>query len=125
MRTTKIVDVDEWDSVVIDTYKRPYSFQQQDNCRSRGIFYFTIPNDADDFKNESIPEEINHAEMGVSFSAWLARNPATPIANDTQHDWCTVMWWERNFYPDVQMVANDLYAKGLLDAGDYAINIDW
>jgi hypothetical protein len=30
---------------------------------------------------------------------------------------------ERNFYPDVQMVANDLYSKGLVAAGKY--EIDW
>lgn len=35
------------------------------------------------------------------------------------------MWWVRNFYPDVNMVANDLYEKGLLEAGEYLINIDW
>jgi hypothetical protein len=44
---------------------------------------------------------------------------------DSQNSWSVAMWWERNFYPDVQMIANDLHAKGLLDAGEYVINIDW
>jgi hypothetical protein len=35
------------------------------------------------------------------------------------------MWWDRNFYPNLQMVANDLHEKGLLAAGDYIISIDW
>jgi hypothetical protein len=35
------------------------------------------------------------------------------------------MFWERNFYPDTYTVANDLYDKGLIEAGDYIINIDW
>ena len=33
--------------------------------------------------------------------------------------------WERNFYPNIQAVANDLYKKGLLETGDYWIDIDW
>jgi hypothetical protein len=35
------------------------------------------------------------------------------------------MFWDRNFYPNVQMVANDLHKKGLLEAGEYSIRIDW
>ena len=35
------------------------------------------------------------------------------------------LFWERNFYPDVQMIANNLHAKGLIEAGDYVIDIDW
>jgi hypothetical protein len=35
------------------------------------------------------------------------------------------MWWERNFYPDIQIVANDLHSKDLLEAGTYIIEIDW
>jgi hypothetical protein len=30
------------------------------------------------------------------------------------------MFWERNFYPNVQMVANDLHKKGLIEAGEYS-----
>ena len=39
--------------------------------------------------------------------------------------WAIDLWWERNFYPNIQMVANDLHSKGLLEAGEYTINIDW
>ena len=35
------------------------------------------------------------------------------------------MFWERNFYPHVEMVMNDLHAKGLVEAGEYVIDIDW
>jgi len=35
------------------------------------------------------------------------------------------MWWERNFYPDVEMIANDLHKRGILEAGEYVIDIDW
>lgn len=64
--------------------------------------------------------------MGVSFAAWLARDPKQKLADPSaQEDYCLELWWHRNFYPDVQMVANDLHAKGLLDAGDHTILIDW
>ena len=42
-----------------------------------------------------------------------------------QDSWLIDLWWKRNFYPDIEMVANDLHAKGLLEAGEYAIDIDW
>lgn len=65
--------------------------------------------------------------MGVSFKAWLNRAPKQGLSCDPdgKKSWGISMWWERNFYPDVQMIANDLHAKGLLPAGNYIINIDW
>lgn len=62
--------------------------------------------------------------MWVSFSAWLARDPCQKLVN-SKYDWETFMWWERNFYPHISMIANDLHSKGLLEAGEYAIDIDW
>ena len=64
--------------------------------------------------------------MGVSFKAWLERDPKQKLnADDCDCPSAITMWWERNFYPDVQMIANDLHSKGLLPAGEYVINIDW
>ena len=123
-RTETVIGVDEWDDLVSQTYRRPYSFQQQDGCKPRGTFRFTVPDEANDFQRDEVPEEVDHPLMGVSFAAWLARDPAKPLPNESGA-WSLALWWDRNFYPDVQMVANDLYAKGLLPAGDYAIDIDW
>ncbi len=123
-----MIDVSEWDALVEKTYGRAYSFQQQDGCKSRGVFRFSVPaeSEIDADMPDSIPEKVNGEEMGVKFSAWLARDPKQKLADpDEQEDYCLRLWWERNFYPDVQMVANDLHAKGLLEAGDYTINIDW
>lgn len=124
IRTENVIDVSEWDELVRTTYGRPYSFQQQDGGKERGTFRFTVPATPQDHENETVPEEVNHSEMGVSFSAWLARDPAQRITGE-RYDSERSLWWERNFYPDVQMVANDLHARGLLDAGDYTIDIDW
>jgi len=74
--------------------------------------------------SESVPEIVNGVEMGVKFHNWLERDPKQPVGDDAT-DWTIELFWERNFYPDVQMVANDLHSKGLIEAGDYIINIDW
>ncbi len=121
-----VVEVQDWDRLVTETYKRPYAFQQQDGCKSRGIFRFSVPDDdpvGEDFENDTVEEKVNGNEMGVSFKAWLERDPKKSINGETGYN--IGLWWDRNFYPDIQMVANDLHSKGLLDAGDYTIDIDW
>lgn len=124
IRTENVVAVSDWDELVTKTYGRPYSFQQQDGCKARGVFRLNVPAQAEDHERESVPEVVNHKEMGVSFAAWLKRDPKAPLL-DGRTDHSIALWWERNFYPDVQMVANDLHSKGLLQAGEYTINIDW
>jgi hypothetical protein len=125
MRTVNLFDVQEWDALVVKTYGRPYSFQQQEGCKDRGTYYLTVPDkDVEDGLPESVPEEVNGDEMCVKFTSWLARDPKKQIPNEKSKS-SLVMWWERNFYPDVQAVANDLHAKGLLEAGEYVIDIDW
>lgn len=123
IKTEKVIHVSEWDKTVRETYGRPYSFQQQDGCKDRGVVHLKVPDDAEDYENESVPEEINGEEMGVSFKAWLERDPKQPVAGRT--DYAIDLWWSRNFYPAVQMVANDLCSKGILEAGNYTIEIDW
>ena len=119
-----MVDVQEWDNLVIETYGKRYSFQQQDGCQARGIVSITVPNDTYDFENDTVPEVINGADMGVSFPAWLARDPEEWNGNSEDQRFLN-FFWGRNFYPSLQMVANDLHAKGLVPAGEYVINIDW
>lgn len=121
----KFIEVQDWDNLVVKTYGRPYAFQQQDGCQSRGTFNITIPSPADDFENTTIPEIVNHRERGVSFTAWLERDPNQPVDKTEYGSSFTDLWWYRNFYPDIQMVANDLHSKGLIKAGEYTINIDW
>lgn len=121
----KMIEVSDWDQLVIDTYGRTYSFQQQSGCKDRGVFKFTVPTDGYDYENDTIPEEINGEEMGVSFKAWLTRDPKIWYGKTSDPDYYVDMFWERNFYPSIEILTNDLYDKGLLPAGEYAINIDW
>ncbi len=142
MKTTTeiMVEVQEWDKTVRETYGRPYSFQQQDDCRSRGIFRIQVPDEAEDFEEDTVPEMVNHGERGVSFAAWLKRDPekllVKPEKNsgiddfslrhwDSGDEFSLGLWWDGNFYPDVQMIANDLCEKGIIEKGSYVIEIDW
>lgn len=125
VKNVKMIGVRDWDRLVSETYGRPYTFQQQDGCQSRGIFKLTIPSEytEDDEMNDEIPEIINGSIRGVKFEKWLERDPKQPVNGRT--DYAIDLWWDRNFYPDIHTVANDLHERGLIEAGDYSIEIDW
>lgn len=130
IKTIQSIDVGDWDNLIEETYGRPYSYQQQDGCKSQGVDYITVPcAHPCDHQNDTIPEKVNGDEMGVSFSAWLARDPKQLL--DSEDEWAKEdglgldLFWARNFYPCIDMLINDLHAKGLLPAGEYQIVIDW
>lgn len=127
-RTEQVIDVGDWDNLVETTYGRPYSFQQQDGCKERQRVKITIPDEyADDYENDTVPEEVNHDDRGVSFKAWLERDPKQKLNSEDEWDRENglSLWWGRNFYPTVEMIANDLHEKGLIEAGTYTIDIYW
>jgi hypothetical protein len=125
-KNTKIIDVYDWDKLVKETYKRPYNFQQQGGCKDRGTYEITIPEPYnDDEFPETIPEIINGEEMGVKFSSWLVRDPKEWNGKPKSDKAYLHLFWQRNFYPNIHMIANDLYNKGLIEPGDYTIKIDW
>lgn len=128
-RTEVVISVEEWDSLVETTYGRPYNLQQQDGCKERQRVRIQVPSDGYDFEQESVPEIVNGDEMGVSFQSWLIRDP-NQLLNELRPDWdngkdSLRLWWLRNFYPTIESIINDLYTKGLIDAGEYSIDIDW
>ena len=126
IKSTKknVIEVSDFNALVKETYERPYDFQQQDGCKERQTYDIKVPCEEEDFENDIVPEILNGEQMGVSFMAWLARDPKLPIAGETE-DWCIRLFWHRNFYPHVSMIMNDLHRRGLIDAGEYLINIDW
>ncbi len=149
-RNVNMIEVSDWDDLVKDTYGKPYKFQQQDGCQQRGVVNITIPDETyeyEDEMNDKIPEVINNGdEMGVKFDVWLKRDPKAPLnpskkelkecgyywgkTEEDEIEWKQdkghiSMFFERNFYPNLQTVANDLHKRGLIEAGDYLINIDW
>jgi hypothetical protein len=125
-KTVKVIEVSDFDDLVQETYGRIYHFQQQDGCKGRGSEHITVPCEPEDYENDTVPEIVNHPEMGVSFKAWLERDPNQLLSNpEDQYSWSLPLWWKRNFYPHVSMIINDLHAKGLIEKGDYVIEIDW
>lgn len=127
IKNVMMIEESDWNELVQKTYGRPYDFQQQEDCRDRGTYDLIVPcPNAEDYTTNEVPEIVNHSEMGVSFAAWLARDPNKPLNdNNNCESWEIKLWWERNFYPSIEMIANDLHAKGLLKEGKYIINIDW
>lgn len=138
----KIIELCDWDDLVIETYKRPYSLQQQYGCLDKHSFVrIEVPNEFTEESthnefgytiHENIPELINGKEMCVKLSTWLSKNPDDKI-NDPSYagkaifddQYLIETFWHRNFYPDINILANDLYKKGLLKKGKYTILIDW
>lgn len=133
-KTVQLIELADWDEFVSEVYGKIYSFQQQDDCKPRGTYPFSIPDieyDAEefDYENTEIPFEVNGEEMGVSFETWLN----TKVEDTEKHfqsvpygaSYANEMFWERNFYPSVETIIWDLHKRGLLDEGEYMINIDW
>ena len=124
IKTIQAIVCDDFDDLVVETYGRPYCYQQQNGCRERGTYYFDVPTEPCDRQTDSIPEVINGDDQGVSFAAWLARDPEAPVG-DKGDDHTIELFWYRSFYPDVSMVVDDLHARGLLPAGEYIMTVDW
>lgn len=125
----KVIDCSDWDNLVQKTYGKPYNFQQQEGCQERGIVTISIPEDNTEEEsemNDSIPEVVNGEEMGIKFDVWLARDPEQLLKDYSGTPKLGLeLFWDRNFYPNIQTVANDLHKKGLIEAGEYDIKIDW
>lgn len=122
----KVIEVSDWDDLVTKVYGRPYNLQQQNGCVARQMMEIEVPCEcAEDFENDTVPEIVNHRKMGVSFKAWLERDPKQKLDKSEFGNDFTDTWWERNFYPNLDTVINDLHAKGYLEAGEYSIDIDW
>ena len=124
IRKRNVIDVNDLDKLVTSTYGKIYSYQQQDGCKARGIKTVTVPANEDDFEATNIPLVVNGPVEGVRFQTWLDTSP-----QDTRkyfnEDYENILYWKRNFYPHISMILNDLHKKGLIEEGEYDINIDW
>lgn len=117
----RVVSDCDFDALVEKTYGKKYCFQQQEGCRNREQYRFSVPCEfSDDYDNDEIEVRVNGDEMGVSFKTWLAQEENF---FDNWFDEC--LFWHRNFYPSFEVVVNDLYEKGLIEAGDYVLDMDW
>lgn len=117
----KIIDASDWSQLVKETYNLPYNLRWQDDGIEGGIIILKVPTKGYDY--DSTPENIDFNEgRGISFKSWLTHNP-----KEWEPDFSEIPFLERfgkyNFYPHLEILANDLYQKGLLPAGDYGINV--
>lgn len=117
----RVVSDTDFDNLVEETYGKEYCFQQQEGCRDRQQYRFSVPSEyAEDYDNDEIEVRVNGEEMGVSFKAWLDQNE-----NFFVDDFRDKLFWHRNFYPSFEVLVNDLHKKGLIEAGDYVLDVDW
>ena len=122
----KVIPVSEWDKLVTETYGKPYRFQQQDGCRPREMVEISVP---DIFEYETphaeIPEDWAGNIMCVDFEVWLNTDPEKQKDRNGWDDYKLESFWNRSFYPSLEMLINDLHKRGLLEEGEYSINLDW
>lgn len=107
-----------WNKQVSKIYGRPYSIEDQ--FEFNRVLGFKVPNRSFDFANETVEENEDTKETGVNFKSWIARDPDQKIGSDPCA-FVTTLWWYRAFYPDIEVLANDLFKKGLLERGEYVI----
>jgi hypothetical protein len=63
-----ILNSTQLNGLVEQTYHKPYDFQQQDGCKTRGTEQFTLPIEHPyDFKYTEIPEKVNGDVRGGEF----------------------------------------------------------
>ena len=126
--TDTVVDSFEWDRFVKQVYDRPYTFQQQDGCRQRGVSYFTATPGQYEFVEHMEPVPTGPIEgirscFGVSLEEWVGRSPEAAFDPDRPNR--TGTYWERNYYPPIDELASDLCEKGLIAPGRYVLLVDW
>lgn len=121
----QIIELNDWNDLVQRVYGKIYNYQQQHGCQERGTLRLTIPSSFtfnDDFHDNI--KDLD-GDMGIKFNIWLNQDPNIPLKGDTVKDIDNSLFWERNFYPDIYTLANDMYSKGHILPGEYIINIDW
>lgn len=107
-RPATVLSETTFSKYVSELYGRPYNLQQQGDMLAQESAVALVVPELEDWNEDPSLEE------------WLAATPPVSAA-----DYIDTMRWERQFYPSLEAVANDLHARGLLDAGRYIIHVSW
>lgn len=120
----RVIENYKWNEFISSIYNLPYNYQQQ-NDRQNTNFEFNIPNDLEeeDLGSDSIPYEVNGEDECVKFDTWK-NSDFEEIGKNFEYEVETKLFYERNFYPSIFQILNDLYNRGLIEEGDYLIRID-
>ncbi|MEU7631747.1 hypothetical protein AB0C34_17415 [Nocardia sp. NPDC049220] len=106
-RTVTLMGEGDFSRFISQVYGRPYQLQQQRECLSQNsLVEFTVP-----------AEESECS--GPSLAQWQATPP--PTRGDSREQ----VRWKREFFPQLEDVVNDLHTRGLLPAGEYALDVSW
>lgn len=106
----------EFSELVREVYGRPYQFQQQEFMGQKTYYEFSVP-----------AHPLGDHYKAVPFQEWLEATPPGP-AEPGKFDselFTEGLRWEREFYPEMEEIVNDLHQKGLIDPGEYALHIWW
>lgn len=112
------IDSGDFDKFIRSFYKKPYCIQQQNGCMSRGAIEFSIPLINDDSILFNV-ELFDYLDDLPSLQEWLLKDPSEKVEGITFLD----IYWERDFYPKLSEILNDLYEKQKIVEGDYQIVI--
>lgn len=121
----KVIHYSDWNEFIYSIYKLPYNYQQQNDCQNKSI-EISIPRDILDNWDDgadSIPYEVNGEEMCVKFDTWK-NSDFKEMCKHFDGEWRARLFYERNFYPDINPLLDDLYKRGLLEEGEYLILVD-
>lgn len=121
MKNVVKFDLEEFNKLVETEYWNPYHFQQQDWCKQRWVFEFSVPNNEwDEYEWILEVKQLDKYEstMWVDFIKWQQTHPI-------DNSWQEVLKYQRYFYPSIYPVVNDLFMKWIIPEWDYLINIDW
>lgn len=110
--TRTVIHESAFSRYVTNHYGRPYHLQQQGDMMGQEVSTrFTVPDPEDgEWEGMEAPTLVD----------WLKATPPTD-----EHDRTEILRWERDYYPQLGAVVNDLHTKGLLDAGEYLIYAEW
>jgi hypothetical protein len=117
IENVKLIGETEFSRLVSETYGRPYQLQQQDNCMGQ-----------DEIERVTVPDEGIDIDDDARFAEWRDADVPDPVGvlhGETRWDWEVELYWQREYYPPLQELVNDLHERGLLPQGDYVIHASW
>lgn len=129
-RKINLVNVEDFNEVIKEVYCKHYSFQHQGARTYNGVeesYFLKVPyiRNFKDFDSGAAIEECIYnneqiLQYGVEFNEWLNKDPNFEwYSSDINNK----LIWERYYYPHIYMLINDLYIKGLIEAGEYCIKM--
>lgn len=120
-KAVRIVQHYDWDEFVEEVYGKIYSFKAQPDKLFTKMQHITVPlEEVEEYKNTEITFEPFPLRFGVRFETWKNTTPEETLKH-FEFDYDNDNFWAHGFFPHTQMIANDLYANGLLEAGEYVI----